>query len=93
KHLALKTESPTAKCFDNLKEFVKGPNRGVLFVSNNIRKILKVATRVLVMEKGRIIHNSTDVRDALVFYIRNCLKHLDEEQIERELKKIQDYDM
>ena len=82
-----------AKCFDNLKEFVKGPNRGVLFVSNNIRKILKVATRVLVMEKGRIIHNSTDVRDALVFYIRNCLKHLDEEQIERELKKIQDYDM
>ena len=80
------------KCFENLKEWVKQPGRGVLFVSNNVRKILKVANRTLIMEKGKIIHDSTDIPEALQFYIMNCLKHLDEDTRLKQLQKVKDYD-
>ena len=82
-----------AKCFDRLKEYVQQPGKAVLFVSNQIRKVLKVATRVLVMKKGQIIYESTDVKKALNYYILNCLEHLSEEKQQIQLKKIQDYDM
>ncbi|MEO1516250.1 MAG: ABC transporter ATP-binding protein [Bacteroidota bacterium] len=82
-----------AKCYDHLKAYVKQPGKAVLFVSNNIRKVLMVASRVAVMESGQIVHDSTNVREALNFYIRNCLKHLDEDQIQLQLKKVQEYDL
>ena len=82
-----------AKCFDHLKEYVRQPDKAVLFVSNNIRKVLKVATQVLVMKKGRIIYESTDVKAALNHYILNCLDDLDEEQRQRKLRRVQKYDM
>jgi lipopolysaccharide transport system ATP-binding protein len=81
-----------AKCFDNLKEYVQQPGKAVLFVSNNIRKILKVATRVLVMDHGKIVYNSSDIKKALNFYILNCLKDVDEEQRQTKLKKVRAYD-
>lgn len=82
-----------AKCFDHLKEYARQPGKAVLFVSNNIRKILKVATRVLVMKKGHIIYESTDIKQALNHYILNCLDHLDEEQRQIKLRRVQEYDM
>lgn len=81
------------KCFDHLREYVRQPNKAVLFVSNNIRKILKVATRVLVMKEGRFIYESTDIKEALNHYILNCLDHLDEEQRLMKLRRVQEYDM
>jgi len=83
-----------AKCFDHLKEYVKQPGKGVLFVSNNIRKLLKVATRVLVMDDGKIIHESTgDIRGTLTFYVNNCLRHLDEKKRKNKLDVVTDYDL
>ncbi|MEO1261257.1 MAG: ABC transporter ATP-binding protein [Bacteroidota bacterium] len=82
-----------AKCFEHLKKYVQQPGKAVLFVSNHIRKVLKVANRVLVMDDGQIIHESTDVKGALSFYINNCLKHLDEDQRQLKLKKINDYNL
>ena len=82
-----------AKCFDHLKEYVQQPNKAVLFVSNNIRKVLKVATRVMVMKKGAIIYESSDIKEALNFYIFNCLDHLDEEARQMKLRRVQEYDM
>jgi lipopolysaccharide transport system ATP-binding protein len=81
-----------AKCFDNLKEYVKQPGKAVLFVSNNIRKILKLATRVLVMDNGEIVYNSSDIKEALNFYILNCLKNVNEKQRQLKLEKVRDYD-
>ncbi|MGH1434238.1 MAG: ABC transporter ATP-binding protein [Lewinella sp.] len=81
------------KCFEHLKEFVKQPSTGVLFVSNNIRKILKIATRVIVMEEGRVILDSQDVKSALTFYVDNCLKHLDKEKRQAKLKTVKHYDL
>lgn len=82
-----------AKCFEHLKEFVKQPSAGVLFVSNNIRKILKIATRVIVMEEGRVILDSQDVKSALTFYVDNCLKHLDKKKRQAKLKTVKYYDL
>jgi len=82
-----------AKCFDYLKEYVKRPGKSILFVSNNIRKVLKVASRVIVMKKGQIIYQSTDIKAALTHYIINCLDHLEPDQQQFKLKRVQEYDM
>ncbi len=82
-----------AKCFENMKDFVRQPNKAVIFVSNHIRKVLMVATRVLVLNKGQLIYNSTDIKEALNFYILNCLDHLEEEQKQIQLKIVQEYDL
>lgn len=81
-----------AKCFEHLKEWVQQPLKSVLFVSNNIRKILKVATRVLVIDKGQIIYDSKDINAAIHFYVLNCLKDLLPEEKERQFQKIKNYD-
>lgn len=81
------------KCFEHLQEFVQQPSSGVLFVSNNIRKILKIATRVIVMDGGRVIMDSCDIKSALTFYIDNCLQHLDAEAKETRLRTVKYYDL
>lgn len=81
-----------AKCFDNLKEFVKKPERAVLFVSNNVRKILKIADRVVILDQSKLIKESTDLKEALNFYILNCLKGEKEAVRKRKLKAVQNYD-
>ncbi len=81
------------KCFEHLKEYVRKPDKAVLFVSNHIRKVLKIANRVLVMKKGGIIYESADVKEALNHYIINCLDHLDEDQRQIKLRKVQEYEL
>lgn len=83
-----------AKCYDHLKEYVKQPHKAVIFVSNNIKKVLEVASRVIVIEKGVSIHNSTDIYGALTFYINNCLKDTIDEKTRRiKLEKIRAYEI
>jgi len=83
-----------AKCFDHLKTYVQQPGKGVLFVSNNIRKLLKVSSRILVMDKGKIIHESgEDIRQALHFYVDHCLRHLEKGKRAAKLKTVTDYDL
>lgn len=91
--LAVGDSAFKAKCFDNLKTWVKQPKKGVLFVSNNIRKVLKIASKVVVLDNGKIVYTSEDVSAALNFYILNNLKDLREDQRNSKLKKIQEYDM
>jgi lipopolysaccharide transport system ATP-binding protein len=81
-----------AKCFDNLKEFVKKPDRAVLFVSNNVRKILKIADRVVILDQSKLIRESTDLKATLNFYIMNCLKDEKASVRKRKLKAVQNYD-
>lgn len=65
-----------AKCVDNLRAFADQPGKGVLFVSNQIRKVLKIADRLIVMDQGAIIHETKDIAAGLEFYISTCCKHL-----------------
>jgi lipopolysaccharide transport system ATP-binding protein len=83
-----------AKCYDHLKGYVKQSNKGVLFVSNNMKKVLEVATRVVVIDKGVIIFNSENIYEALTFYINNCLgPNLDERTRKIKLEKIRAYEI
>jgi len=82
-----------SKCFEHLKNYVKQPGKGVLFVSNIIHKILRVATRVIVMDEGKIIYESTDIQKALHFYIENCLRHIDPARRQKMLETVEYYDL
>lgn len=79
------------KCFASLKEYVQRPEKAVIFVSNHVNKVLRVATRVMVLEEGKVIHNSTDVPAALDFYISNSGQYLDEKKRRNKLRKIRNF--
>ena len=81
------------KCFEYLKTYVQQPDKAVLFVSNHIRKVQKLANRILVMNQGQIIYESTAIKEALIHYITHCLKHLDEEQRKAKLEKVKEYNL
>lgn len=81
------------KCFEHLKAYAKKPGKAILFVSNHIHKVLKIANRVLVIEKGEVIHASSDVKEALHYYIDNCLQHLNEEQRKLRSQKVIEYNL
>lgn len=82
-----------AKCYDHLKEYVKQPGKAVIFVSNQIKKVLEVATRVVIMNQGELIFNSENIYDGLTFYINNSLVHLDEKTRKLKLDKIRSYEI
>lgn len=83
-----------AKCFDHLKSYVKQPGKAVLFVSNSIHKLLKVANRVIVMDEGKIIYESGEnIADAVHFYINNCVKNLSDEKKQEKLNSVNYYDL
>lgn len=89
--LAVGDSAFKAKCFTNLRQFVTQPDKAVIFVSNHINKVMKIATRTLVMREGKLIYNSSDIKDALEFYLNNASLLSDKHQ-ERKLKKIRDYE-
>lgn len=82
-----------AKCFDNLKQFVTQENKAVIFVSNHINKVLKVANRIIVLNKGQIVHKSHDVNEALNYYIMNSNDQLTPQQRKNKLIKIRNYEL
>lgn len=82
-----------AKCFEHLKSYVMEPQRGVLFVSNNIRKILKIATRVIVMDQGEIIRDSSEIKETLHFYIEHYLRGLSPAKRKAKLDTVTFYDL
>ena len=90
--LAVGDSAFKTKCFDHLRDFVQKPNRAVLFVSNNIRKVLKIASRVIVMDKGAITFASDDVKDALNFYVEQSVSHMDKGAYETKIQKIRDFE-
>ncbi|OAV44840.1 ABC transporter ATP-binding protein [Lewinella sp. 4G2] len=91
--LAVGDSAFKAKCLDNLRSFVEQPGKAVIFVSNQIGKVLKVADRLIVMEKGRIIHRTEDVPAGLDFYIRNCYSDLDPQKQAAKIEKIRNYEL
>ncbi|MEM6396379.1 MAG: ABC transporter ATP-binding protein [Bacteroidota bacterium] len=90
--LAVGDSAFKAKCFDNLREFAAEPGKAVIFVSNHTRKVLKVANRCLVIDEGRKVYDSPDVKEALEYYILNCFKTKGEERQQLKLEKIRNYE-
>jgi lipopolysaccharide transport system ATP-binding protein len=82
-----------AKCYDHLKEYVQQPDRAVIYVTNRIQKVMAVASRVIILDGGKLIYDSEDAAAALEYYINNCLKGLSEELREARLRRVQEYEM
>jgi lipopolysaccharide transport system ATP-binding protein len=56
------------KCFHHLREI--SANCGIIFISHNINQINKVANRVIVLERGVVVHRDPDVASGIDFYMR-----------------------
>ncbi len=82
-----------AKCYEHLQEYVKQPNKAVIYVTNRIRKVMAVASRVIILDKGKLIYDTTNSAEALEFYINNCLQGLSEELRETRLRRVQEFEM
>ncbi|HEX3358616.1 MAG TPA: ABC transporter ATP-binding protein [Tepidisphaeraceae bacterium] len=57
------------KCLGKMKDVSRDEGRTVLFVSHNMGAIAQLCDTVLVMDKGRLIEVSNDVRGAIARYL------------------------
>ena len=59
------------KCFDRMEDLIKKQGKTVLLVSHNIRQVERLCTRVMLLDKGRIVANSTPEKVCDLFYERS----------------------
>ncbi len=82
------------KCYEHLEEYVKDPDRAVLYVTNRIKKVMALAHRVLVLRKGQLIKDTNDPGSAMEYYIKDVLgDNISEELKEIKLMKVRYYEM
>jgi lipopolysaccharide transport system ATP-binding protein len=60
------------KCFQNLQSISK--DCGILFITHNIKRVKALANRIMVLDKGKFVYESTDVEEGMDYYIDNCAK-------------------
>ncbi len=82
-----------AKCFDHIQQFVQQENKSVIYVTNHIHKVLRIANRVLVLDKGKLVNDTYDVKEGLLFYIKNCFKGQSPKRKEGFIKLIENWNI
>lgn len=82
-----------AKCYEHLQEYVQTPGRAVIYVTNRISKVLNIANRVVILDRGQIIYDEPDAAAGLEYYIQNCLKGLDDKTKSLRMRRIRDFEM
>jgi energy-coupling factor transporter ATP-binding protein EcfA2 len=70
----------------------KQPNKSIIYVTNRINKVKSLAERVLVLDQGSLVMDTSDVPMGLDFYYNNCLKNLNPRERELKLRRIHEYD-
>nr|MBS0037048.1 ABC transporter ATP-binding protein [Saprospiraceae bacterium] len=70
--LAVGDASFRLKCFQNLKAISK--ECGIIFITHNIKRVKVLANRIMILDKGQFVYESTDVKEGMNFYIDNCAK-------------------
>lgn len=61
-----------AKAFKTLREL--SSRAAILIVSHSINQIAQLANRILVMDKGNKLYETTDVQQGIDYYIRTCIQ-------------------
>lgn len=56
------------KCFDRIEDLIKRQNRTVLIVSHNIRHVERLCSRAILLDHGKILHDSTSHDTCNKFY-------------------------
>lgn len=62
------------KCFDRMEQLIKQERRTVLLVSHNIRQILRMCSRVVLLDKGEILYDGDPDTACQLFYERSNKK-------------------
>lgn len=62
-----------AKCLEHIKSIVKEKKRSVLYVTNHVDKVLEMADRLLILDKGKLLRETIDIKSGLQFFIDYCL--------------------
>lgn len=68
--LAVGDVSFKAKCYSNLADI--SHKCGIIFISHNLKRASSLANKLVVMDQGKIVYNSTNVDEGIEFYIENC---------------------
>jgi ABC-type polysaccharide/polyol phosphate transport system ATPase subunit len=64
------------KCFDRMEEIIKRQGKTVLLVSHSIRKVERICSRVLLLDRGKILIDSDPTHACNIFYDRSNQKIL-----------------
>lgn len=59
------------KCFDRMEDLIKRQNKTVLLVSHNIRQVERLCTRVILLDHGKILRDSSPNEVCALFYERS----------------------
>tara|TARA_R110002072_G_scaffold41085_3_gene115773 strand:- start:5874 stop:6662 length:789 start_codon:yes stop_codon:yes gene_type:complete len=70
--LAVGDASFRLKCFQNLKSISK--DCCIIFITHNIKRVKVLANRIMVLDKGKFVYESTNIKEGMEFYIEECAK-------------------
>ena len=59
------------KCFDRMEDMIKRQGKTVLLVSHNIRQVIRLCTRVMLLDHGKIVTNGEPLKVTDLFYERS----------------------
>jgi lipopolysaccharide transport system ATP-binding protein len=63
-----------SKCYENLQTISK--KCGIIFITHNIKRIELLASNIIVLDKGKLVYNSDNVKAGTEYYLKN-FTHLD----------------
>ncbi|NKN33385.1 ABC transporter ATP-binding protein [Marichromatium bheemlicum] len=62
------------KCFDRMESFIKHRGHTVLLVSHNIRQVVRMCDRVMMLDQGRVVADGEPLQVAERFYAQSNKK-------------------
>lgn len=80
------------KCYENLKSMAREPGKGVIFVTNHVEKLLKIANRLIILDKGQLIESHDNVKTGLESYIDHISKTRGDKAADEITKMIRSYE-
>ncbi len=66
-----------SKCYENLQNISE--KCGIIFITHNIKRIELLASNLVVLDHGKLVYGSDNVKSGVDFYIKN-FTHLDSEK-------------
>ena len=58
------------KCYDNLLSI--SPKCGIVFITHNLNQIGSIANHILVLDFGKLVFDSNNIKDGIDYYLENC---------------------
>jgi len=62
------------KCFDRMEGLIKKQGKTVLIVSHNVRQLEQICTRMIMLEKGEILLDSSPAEVSSLFFLKSNQK-------------------